>query len=60
VEAQRVEGGVEVVVRDRGPGFAETDLPRIFQPFYTRRRGGTAPARMTQRRSASSSSTTRT
>ena len=28
-------------VRDRGPGFREEDLPRIFEPFYTRRRGGT-------------------
>jgi len=28
-------------VRDCGPGFHEEDLPRIFEPFYTRRRGGT-------------------
>ena len=31
----------EVVVTDRGPGFREDDLPRIFEPFFTRRRGGT-------------------
>ena len=31
----------EVVVHDQGPGFAAADLPRVFQPFYTRRRGGT-------------------
>ena len=28
-------------VRDCGPGFREEDLPRIFEPFFTRRRGGT-------------------
>src|SRR5229473_437526 len=32
---------IEYSVRDRGPGFREDDLPRIFQPFFTRRRGGT-------------------
>jgi PAS domain S-box-containing protein len=32
---------LEVLVRDQGPGFAADDLPRVFQPFYTRRRGGT-------------------
>jgi signal transduction histidine kinase len=31
----------EVVVTDQGPGFREADLPRIFEPFFTRRRGGT-------------------
>ena len=34
-------GGVSCVVRDRGPGLAAEDLPRLFEPFYTRRRGGT-------------------
>ncbi|HKX32583.1 MAG TPA: PAS domain S-box protein [Blastocatellia bacterium] len=28
-------------VKDSGPGFQEADLPRIFEPFFTRRRGGT-------------------
>jgi signal transduction histidine kinase len=32
---------LEVTVHDQGPGFTSADLPRIFQPFYTRRRGGT-------------------
>jgi len=32
---------VELSVRDRGPGFRPDDLPRVFQPFFTRRRGGT-------------------
>ena len=45
VEAEpvRVEGEpwVECRVRDEGPGFRPEDLPRIFEPFFTRRRGGT-------------------
>jgi signal transduction histidine kinase/ActR/RegA family two-component response regulator len=32
---------VECGVRDSGPGFDPTDLPRLFEPFFTRRRGGT-------------------
>ena len=32
---------VTYTIRDRGPGFPPADLPRIFQPFFTRRRGGT-------------------
>jgi len=42
-EATRVEGEswVDCRVRDEGPGFRPEDLPRIFDPFFTRRRGGT-------------------
>ncbi|HEX9186674.1 MAG TPA: ATP-binding protein [Vicinamibacteria bacterium] len=32
---------VECAVGDSGPGFDPTDLPRLFEPFFTRRRGGT-------------------
>jgi signal transduction histidine kinase len=28
-------------IQDSGPGFRAEDLPRIFDPFFTRRRGGT-------------------
>jgi PAS domain S-box-containing protein len=37
------EGGwcVECTVEDTGPGIAPGDLPRLFEPFFTRRRGGT-------------------
>jgi signal transduction histidine kinase len=45
VEARAVadRGGarVQVSVRDTGPGFQEADIPRLFEPFFTRRRGGT-------------------
>ncbi len=30
-----------VAVRDRGTGFDAADLPRVFEPFFTRRKGGT-------------------
>ncbi|HET7711168.1 MAG TPA: ATP-binding protein [Thermoanaerobaculia bacterium] len=32
---------VEVSIRDQGDGFPAEDLPKVFQPFFTRRRGGT-------------------
>ena len=28
-------------VLDSGPGFDPRDLPRIFEPFFSKRRGGT-------------------
>ncbi|HWO43357.1 MAG TPA: ATP-binding protein [Candidatus Eisenbacteria bacterium] len=41
---ESVEDGqrwIDYEVKDSGPGFAEADLPRIFEPFFSRRRGGT-------------------
>jgi len=35
------ESFVECSVKDSGPGFDPADLPRLFEPFFTRRRGGT-------------------
>jgi len=32
---------VVCAVKDTGPGFQVNDLPRLFEPFFTRRRGGT-------------------
>jgi glutamate synthase domain-containing protein 1 len=45
VRAEASKGGkgglVACVVEDSGPGFDNADLPRVFEPFFTRRRGGT-------------------
>ncbi len=35
------EGWIRCEVRDSGPGFPEEDLPRIYDPFFSRRAGGT-------------------
>lgn len=32
---------IEAAVLDRGSGISPEDLPRVFEPFFTRRRGGT-------------------
>jgi signal transduction histidine kinase len=32
---------VECVISDEGEGFIPGDLPHVFEPFYTRRSGGT-------------------
>ncbi|HEY3053948.1 MAG TPA: ATP-binding protein [Thermoanaerobaculia bacterium] len=40
----RSRGGsryVDIKVLDRGRGFSAEDLPRLFEPFFSRRRGGT-------------------
>jgi signal transduction histidine kinase len=44
VRAARNGMGVEVVVKDTGPGFEEEDIPRIFEKFY---RGEQARSRAT-------------
>jgi two-component system, NtrC family, sensor histidine kinase PilS len=42
VRARRLPGGRGVLeVLDRGPGIAPADAERVFEPFYTRRHGGT-------------------
>lgn len=44
VTARRPESDadeIELAVQDRGPGFRDEDLPRVFEPFFTRRTGGT-------------------
>ena len=45
VEARKVVDGkqewVECAVRDTGSGILDEDLPRIFEPFFSKRRGGT-------------------
>jgi signal transduction histidine kinase len=32
---------ISYMIKDAGPGFHLEDLPRVFEPFFTRRRGGT-------------------
>jgi two-component system sensor histidine kinase CpxA len=34
VSIARAATGVEILIRDRGPGVPERDLERIFEPFY--------------------------
>lgn len=44
IRAERTNGdreGVRFAVEDAGPGFLPGDLHRVFEPFFTRRRGGT-------------------
>lgn len=39
--ARDAYGCLEIEVRDRGDGFRTDHLPRLFEPFFTRRSGGT-------------------
>lgn len=41
IKAAHAGEHLEVAVCDSGPGFDPAELPRVFQPFFTRRRGGT-------------------
>ena len=45
VEATRViDGGhdwVQCAIKDAGAGILEQDIPKIFEPFFSKRRGGT-------------------
>ena len=40
-EREGKSGVVSVAIRDQGRGFAAADLPRVFEPFFSRRKGGT-------------------
>jgi len=41
IEAIRRRRWIECRIRDVGPGFEEADLRHLFEPFFTRREGGT-------------------
>jgi two-component system, OmpR family, sensor kinase len=34
VSVIRIEGGLQILIRDQGPGVPAADLERIFEPFY--------------------------
>lgn len=37
---RRDDGGVELAVRDTGPGIAPKHLPRLYEPFFTSKEAG--------------------
>jgi signal transduction histidine kinase len=41
VEVRARGTDVEIVILDHGAGIGPAELPRIFDPFFTRRHGGT-------------------
>jgi PAS domain S-box-containing protein len=45
VEARRLSDGghdwVQCAIKDSGNGILEQDIPKIFEPFFSKRRGGT-------------------
>ena len=41
VSTRFTDGGVAIVIADRGAGIDRADLPRIFDPYFTTKRGGT-------------------
>jgi len=45
IEAHRISDGnhewVQCAIRDSGAGIAAEDMPKIFEPFFSKRRGGT-------------------
>jgi signal transduction histidine kinase len=41
LRASAADGRVRLVVSDRGKGIAAADLPQVFDPYFTTRRGGT-------------------
>lgn len=41
LSARAEAGQVVITVRDAGQGIAPSDIPKVFQPFFTKRKGGT-------------------
>jgi signal transduction histidine kinase len=38
---QKGKPWIECIIEDEGPGIEDVDLPHVFEPFYSRRNGGT-------------------
>jgi signal transduction histidine kinase len=43
IEGRRVNGHVELCVRDNGCGISSDSIPHVFEPFYTSKRGRSDP-----------------
>jgi signal transduction histidine kinase len=41
LSTRATSAGVSIVVADRGAGIATSDLSRVFDPYFTTKRGGT-------------------
>ncbi|NTU71550.1 MAG: PAS domain S-box protein [Coriobacteriia bacterium] len=41
VETRAANEYVEIIISDTGPGISEKDLPKVFDPFFTKRAEGT-------------------
>ena len=45
IEAQKITDAgnewVQCAIKDSGKGILDEDLPKIFEPFFSKRRGGT-------------------
>ncbi|HKT78842.1 MAG TPA: ATP-binding protein [Vicinamibacterales bacterium] len=41
VQTRWTDGRIRLTISDNGPGIAAADLPRIFDPYFTTKRGGT-------------------
>ncbi len=41
IETELLDKWIECRIRDSGPGLGETESGRIFEPFFTKRKGGT-------------------
>ena len=41
LSTQAQDGRVTIVIADRGPGIDPAHLPRVFDPYFTTKRGGT-------------------
>ncbi|MDR2076859.1 MAG: HAMP domain-containing protein [Desulfovibrio sp.] len=41
VTLQSAAGLVRIAVADNGPGFSEEELSRLFEPYFSRKKGGT-------------------